>query len=121
MNIDQAKNIFDSLYPNWVKNKDRIETEQDVRFQLIDRMLTEVLGGNRDIRTEPHVDSGFVDYLLMAAGRGRIVVEAKRIDKLLIDTRSPKYASYKASGPHFSQHAMDWNKQSGIARIQRRR
>lgn len=100
MNIDQAKEIFDKLYPEWVENKDRIETEQDARFQVIDRMLTEVLGWERkEIKTEPHVESGFVDYLVTTARRGRLVVEAKRIDKLLIDTKNPKFASYKVSGP----------------------
>lgn len=100
MNIDQAKDIFDRFYPEWMESKDRIETEQDARFQVIDRMLTEVLGwAHSEIKMEPHVDSGFVDYLITSAGRGRLVVEAKRVDKLLIDTRNPRYASYKVSGP----------------------
>jgi energy-coupling factor transporter ATP-binding protein EcfA2 len=100
MNIDQAKETFDRLYPEWVSNKGNIDTEQDARFQIINRILTEVLGWeHKEIKTEPHVDSGFVDYLLMSGDRGRLVVEAKRVDRLLIDTRSPKYATYKASGP----------------------
>lgn len=100
MNIDEAKLAFDRLCPGWVENKVNIETEQDARFQLIDLMLTEVLGWDReDIKTEPHVESGFVDYLINSAGRGRLIVEAKRIDRLLVDTKNPNYACYKASGP----------------------
>ena len=100
MNIDQAKETFDRLYSEWAKNKGEIETEQDARFQVIDRMLTEVLGWDRaNIKMEPHVNSGFVDYLITSAGRGRLVVEAKRANRLLIDTRNSRYASYKVSGP----------------------
>lgn len=100
MNVDQAKEMFDKLYPDWLANKENIETEQDARFQIINRMLTEVLGWeHKNIKTEPHVESGFVDYLLLAGGRGRFIVEAKRLNKLLIDTKSPKYANYKVSGP----------------------
>lgn len=99
MNIDQAEDAFDRLYLGWVENKARIETEQDARFQVIDRMLTEVLGWpHEEIKTERHVDSGFVDYLLMVGGRGRFVVEAKRIDRILVDSKNPIYATYKASG-----------------------
>lgn len=98
--IDEAKRIFDRLYPDWVANKDQIETEQDARFQVIDQILCDVLGWERAaIKTEPHVDSGFVDYLVMSDGRARMVVEAKRIDKLLVDTKNPRYAKYKVSGP----------------------
>ncbi len=100
MNIDDAKLAFDILFPGWIENKINIETEQDTRFQLIDLMLTEVLGWDReDIKMEPRVDSGYVDYFIKSAERGRLIVEAKRIDRLLLDTKNPNYASYKVSGP----------------------
>lgn len=100
MSIDESKKVFDELHQQWVANKDSIETEQDTRLQIIDRMLIEVLGWHRiDIRTEPSVDSGYVDYLLQSDHRNRFVVEAKKADRLLVDTRNPRCNSYKANGP----------------------
>ncbi|MHB8252940.1 MAG: hypothetical protein ACYDEV_04435 [Acidiferrobacter sp.] len=100
MNLDEAGGKFNELYPQWVANKDNVETEQDARFQVIDRMLIEVLGWERSaIKTEPHVESGFVDYLIRSKTRACFVVEAKRADKLVIDTKNPRFSSYKVSGP----------------------
>jgi len=99
MNIDDAKMIFDKNYPEWIANRDKIETEQDARFQVINRILTEVLGWKYiDIQTEPSVESGYIDYLLIADNRNRFVVEAKRASKILVDTKNPKVAYYKAGG-----------------------
>ncbi len=100
MNVDKAKSVFDKLYVEWQKNLDRIETEQDVRFQVINRMLTEVLGWPFfDVKTERAVNSGYVDYIVGSDGRNRLVVEAKRVAKILVDTRNPRYSAYKAGGP----------------------
>ena len=49
MGVDTAKAVFDRLSVEWSLNRKAIETEQDARFQVIDRMLTEVLGW-------PHID-----------------------------------------------------------------
>jgi len=74
MNIDQAKAQFDKLYAELMQSTIPIETEQDARFQVIDRMLTEVLGWKRaEIRTEPHTESGYIDYLISSEGRNRLV------------------------------------------------
>lgn len=100
MKLDEAKIVFDGFNDEWTANRQYIETEQDTRFQVIDRMLTEVLGWQHsDIKTEPSVTSGYVDYLLTTNDRNRFVVEAKRADKLLVDTRNLKFTSYKVSGP----------------------
>ena len=73
-----------------------IETEQDARFQVVNRVLTEVLGWPFDaIKTEPHVESGYIDYLLLDGQRCRLVVEAKREASLLVSTKLPKASSYK--------------------------
>ncbi|WP_375506961.1 hypothetical protein [uncultured Nostoc sp.] len=99
MNIDQAKEKFNLLYTELTQSCIKIETEQDARFQVIDRILTEVLGWERaEILTEPHTDSGYIDYLITSTGRSRLVVEAKRTSKLLIDTRQPGMAWYKVGG-----------------------
>lgn len=100
MDIDKAKLTLDKFYSEWVSNKSEIETEQDVRLQIINRILTEVLGWEfKDIKTESPVDSGYIDYLLRSDNRNRFVVEAKRVSKILVDTRNLKMANYKASGP----------------------
>ncbi len=100
MGIDEAKSAFDTLYPKWLANKAAIETEQDARFQVIDRMLTKVLGWEHiDVKTEPHVESGYIDYLLRSDNRNRFVVEAKKAAKILIDTTNPRVNSYKVGGP----------------------
>ncbi|AFY66725.1 hypothetical protein [Geitlerinema sp. PCC 7407] len=100
MDIDLAKERFDSLHEELVQNNIPLETEQDARLHIIDRILIEVLGWERQgIKTEPHTESGYVDYLLSVSGRARLVVEAKRISKLLIDTRQSRMSWYKVSGP----------------------
>ncbi len=99
MNIDLAKERFDILYQELIQNEVPLETEQDTRLHIIDRILIEVLGWDRQgIRTEPHTESGYIDYLLSAGGRNRLVVEAKRTSKLLIDTRQPRMMWYKVGG-----------------------
>ena len=102
MTIDTAKNRFDDLHPEWNAIKEKIETEQDTRFQVIDRMLTEVMGWQHsDVRTEPHGPSGYADYLLSRDkdNRNCLVIEAKRQGKILVDTQNPKLANYKLGGP----------------------
>jgi hypothetical protein len=98
--LDESKRRFDALAKEWAARKEDIITEQDARFQIINRVLTEVLGWEHaDIRTEPATDSGFIDYLLSAKGRARLVVEAKRQSAELIDVKNVKLAWYKAGGP----------------------
>ena len=100
MNIDDSKTRFDSLVPEWHARKNEIETEQDTRFQMIDLLLTDVLGWSRsEISTGLHVHSGYADYLLRTENRNRFVVEAKRAGKLLIATQSGSVAAYTVNGP----------------------
>src|SRR4030042_1191782 len=99
MNIDEAKQTFEDLKGEWLKIIDTVETEQDTRFQIIDLLLTKVLGWSRnDIKTEKHTDTGYVDYLVHADGRARFVIEAKKVSKLLIDTRNPRMSHYQING-----------------------
>src|SRR6266571_2547930 len=99
MTLDEKKARFDSLSREWSQLKDKIETEQDTRFQVIDQMLTEVLGWQRtDIKTEPATQSGYVDYLLGENAGNKLVVEAKKASTILVDTRSPNVGKYLAGG-----------------------
>lgn len=117
MDIDQAKAQFEQIYAELSQGDIRIETEQDARFQVIDRILTDVLGWKRaEIKTEPHTKTGFVDYLITSEGRNILVVEAKRTSTLLVDTRKPAMAWYKADDSRGSalESAAD-----GLAQAQR--
>lgn len=99
MSIDEAKQVFDSLKPEWLKNLSAIENEQETRFKVIDRILIEVLGWtHNDIKPEKHTDEGYVDYLVESGGRGYLVVEAKKAGAILVDTKNPSLANYKIGG-----------------------
>jgi len=92
----RAKALCDELEPRL----NQIETEQDARFQIINRMMTEVLAWDfGDIKTEPHGETGYTDYLVSSAGQKCLVIEAKRLGPLLIDTLNPQMRTYKVGGP----------------------
>ncbi len=99
MGLDEAESKFDVLLNEWINRQSEIENEPDTRFQIIDRMLTEVLGWQHNgIRTEPKTESGYIDYLLIDHGRNRFVVEAKRASKILINSKAENAKAYKVSG-----------------------
>jgi predicted type IV restriction endonuclease len=100
MNTDNAFAAFLIIKKYAEENLQKIITEQDARFQLIDRFLVEVLGWPREaFRTEPHLDDGRIDYLLLQGDRNKFVVEAKRIETPLISTKQEKSNYYKYNGP----------------------
>lgn len=100
MKTDQAFDAFKRIQQFAAANHEQIVTEQDARFQLIDRFLIEVLGWPRQsITTEPHVDEGRIDYLLSLGGRNRFVVEAKRTAAALTQTKECKVGYFKFDGP----------------------
>lgn len=79
MQHDAAFEVFSNLRVEWKANLEKIKTEQDTRFNVINRMLTDVLGwSHSDIPTEVHVDGGYVDYLLKSGPRNLLVLEAKK-------------------------------------------
>ena len=100
MSIDFAKECFDNLTIELAQGNIPLETEQDARLHIIDRILIEVLGWERsNIHTEPHTESGYIDYLLSVGNQNKLVVEAKRVSNILVDTRQPRMAWYKVGGP----------------------
>ncbi|MBN2321282.1 MAG: AAA family ATPase [Acidobacteria bacterium] len=99
MNIDDSQKKFEELSTIWISDKKTMETEQDVRFQVINRMLTEVLGWpHTNIKTESHTESGYIDYLLSYKERNRLVIEAKRAQKILINTVNSRVSNYLIGG-----------------------
>lgn len=112
MSLDEANSAFQKLSADVAERLSTIETEQDARLQLIDRLLVEVLGWDHAaIKTEPHSPSGYTDYLLNIGGQPRFVLEAKRTGKALLDTLNPSYRTYKVSSPALSS-ASDGIKQA---------
>lgn len=112
MSLDEANSAFQKLSAEVAERLPAIETEQDARLQLIDRLLVEVLGWEHAaIKTEPHSPSGYTDYLLAIGGQPRFVLEAKRTGKALLDTLNPSYRTYKVSSPALSS-ASDGIKQA---------
>lgn len=113
MNVDAFEKPLKSLIDDVSGRLSAIETEADARFQVIDRLLIEVLGwGHDDFKMESHNSSGFTDYLVRCRGVPAMVIEAKRIGKLSIDTASPMVGKYKIGGhalksatPGFTQAA----------------
>lgn len=100
MHIDEAKGRFDRIASEATASGASLETEGDARLQLIDRILIEALGWRHaDIRVEPHVETGFVDYLLRIQGANRFVVEAKRTATPLTSSQSMRAGFVKVSGP----------------------
>lgn len=100
--IDNAKDVFEEIRTFAQQHSDKISSgsEADTRIQLIDRILIEVLGWNRDgIFTEPHTDSGYIDYLISSGGRNILVIEAKKSNLSLINMKSNSFGYYKVGSP----------------------
>lgn len=99
MDIDTARAAFERLSSQIGNHLEFIVTEQDARFQIIDKILQEVLGWEAvEVSTEPHVQDGYIDYLLHHGERNRLVVEAKRQETKLIDTGNTNIGYYKLGG-----------------------
>lgn len=108
MSTDHFFKIFFALRQEWETLLPQIKTEEDVRFQVIDRMLIEVLGWKHaDILKEPpstfgaevEKERGYIDYLLKDGSRNLLVLEAKRKDFNLLDTQNTKLKPYDLFGP----------------------
>jgi predicted type IV restriction endonuclease len=98
--VDLAADNFAKLKADVADHIDAIRTEQDARFQLIDRLIVEVLGWERsEIATEPHTGSGYIDYLLRHKATNKFVIEAKRTGYELIASVIDRSTSFKLGGP----------------------
>ncbi|NNM72433.1 ATP-binding protein [Enterovirga aerilata] len=75
--------------------------EADTRLKALDRILFEVMGWKREaVFTEPHTESGFIDYLLTVGDRrGAMVIEAKKAGLLAPATKSNEVSFVSLSGP----------------------
>lgn len=98
--IDDSKIQFDRIAEDATANIEKIKSEQDARYQIINNVIRDVLGWpDRLVETEPHTNEGYLDYLMREDDRSLLVIEAKRVESLLIDTKMPSANGYKVSGP----------------------
>lgn len=100
IDIDAAFERFNAYHLEWKTDLPGIQTEQDVRFRIVNVMLTEILGWPANlIKTEPHVPDGYIDYLMTSGDRNLFLVEAKKVQTFLVDTKNTNVGNYKVSGP----------------------
>lgn len=100
MNIDDAYANFETIFSNKSTIIDNIETEADTRFQLIDEIIVHVLGWDKtSIKTESHIENGYIDYLLQDNSNNKVIIEAKNLNNNIWDLRDKSFNVYKISGP----------------------
>lgn len=76
---DAAFEAFQSLLDEIPAFQQTLSTEADVRFKVIDTVLTSVLGwAKADVNVEERAGKGYLDYKLSFSEVARVVVEAKR-------------------------------------------
>ena len=99
--LDSAFERFQLLSKEISANYDKIISEEDAKFQIITRILTEVLGwGHKDVRCETNHDNGYSDYVVSNRGMDSFVIEAKRIGILEVETaETTKVRHLKINGP----------------------
>ena len=72
---DKALDRFRELKVHFEKDL----SESDTRAKMIDPVFIECLGWTeRDIRREPHVRPGYIDYIFSVNNVRRFVLEAKK-------------------------------------------
>ncbi len=106
--IDIAFTQFAAIEDEVHKRPQEEWTESDTRLKVIDRILFEVLGWDRnETKTENRAGIGFTDYTMMIGKSNRVLIEAKKeaIDFGLANRVSGK--AYKLNGAVFSKEAKE--------------
>lgn len=98
--MDRSFERYQKIIADFSEYKLDATTEQDIRFRLINRLLTEVLDWDfHEIKTERKNAAGYSDYLLTHASKTRALLEAKRQTEMLVETKSEKITHLKLEGP----------------------
>lgn len=98
MNPDQAFQNFDKFIKHFRKNTIDFN-ESDTRSKMIDYVLKDCLGWDeKNIRREDHVNSGFIDYVLVKDTAPIIIIEAKKTGNYFEIPESKAKRTYKISG-----------------------
>lgn len=113
--LDHAFETYKSISPSLMADLTSRSTEADTRFQVIDRVLIEILGWDRaDIKCEKPSGNGYADYVLSIGGKSRLVVEAKRDGRNLGCRAKAAGQTFKLSGPVFKGEAAKEGIRQGI-------
>lgn len=98
--VDEAERIFATIASDARSNIANITTEEDTKIQIINRIINECLGWPlTDFRTERFHENGYSDYILVDSEKPALLIEAKRIGLISIDTAEREKVRYlKISG-----------------------
>ena len=104
--IERSFSVFTALTKEVAALDKTTWSEADTRLKVIDRILFDVLGWDRnDARVEERAGSGYTDYTLRTCNSARMVLEAKK-DTVAFDLESRQSGrAYKLNGPVFNQAA----------------
>ncbi|HCG8540269.1 cold shock domain-containing protein [Vibrio parahaemolyticus] len=99
-NIDIAEQKLKSLLEEVREDLPSIESEEDAKVKIINRIFNECLGWSfTTFSCENNHENGFSDYILKIGGVESLVVEAKRIGILGVESAvTDKYRTLKISG-----------------------
>ncbi len=100
INLDDAETKANEIYVDVKGNINNIETEEDAKIQIINRILNECLGWSfTDFKAETHHENGYSDYILFNNEVPVLLIEAKRIGIIDIRTIEKKQVRHlKISG-----------------------
>lgn len=102
-NIDDSFASFLKIYEDIQKNEEEVQTEEDSRFMIIKRVLVEALGWEySEVLSERYSDSGYADILIKSENKNHLVIEAKKKEKLLVNTKSDNLRYYNIKGAAIS-------------------
>ncbi|MEM7851311.1 cold shock domain-containing protein [Morganella morganii] len=121
-NIDAAEHNLKSILSEIRADLTSIESEEDSKVKIINRIFNECLGWSfTQFTCEKKHTSGFSDYVLKIGNSPVLVVEAKRIGILNIESSiSDKYRTLKLSGSSLKhslpgiQQAFSYASEEGI-------
>lgn len=104
-NIDLAEQKLKILLSDIRGNIASIKSEEDAKVQIINRIFNECLGWSfTTFRCENNHDSGYSDYVMKIGEESVLIIEAKRIGILGIESSvSDKYRTLKLSGSSLKQ------------------
>lgn len=105
--VDSAYEEFRLLTKQVEKFGHTLFTESDTRIKIIDTVLLDVLGWQKeDLLSEEGAGTGYLDYKLSINGLAKVVVEAKRDQRSFDLAERECGAAYKLSGPVFNNDSV---------------
>ncbi|MGH1351240.1 MAG: hypothetical protein ACRBBN_10575, partial [Methyloligellaceae bacterium] len=99
--VDEAFEKAEAIHKDIISFGEKINTEEDTKIQIINRVLCECLGWlPSDISAETHHENGYSDYILSNSSVPALLIEAKRMGAVDVTiTEKSKIKHLKISGP----------------------